>query len=237
MPRVSVVVAVLLLSACSGQPTAPRPSPTAAARTSLPMSTPSSPAMTHNLLSLAAIQRLDPQVGFVAGWTGTGVGLARTTDAGMTWQTLAMPASHASWLRFVDANVGWAAGFVLRDVPQVACQQAAPAGASPCYGVVLRTVDGGSTWERVLAIPTDGVRGEPVVQLQAVDGEVAWVLTLACTMPPVPASLLNCPTDLRRTTDGGRTWQTLLHGAIVAIRFATASRGWLALASADGSFD
>lgn len=175
-------------------------------------------------LSLSAIQRLNPTVGYIAGWTGTGLGLAKTSDNGTTWQRLPIPADHLTTLRFIDERIGWAGGLRSRDVAQIACQQAAPAGAEPCKGVVLRTEDGGQTWQTVLAIPTNGIGGEPIRQIQAVDGQRAWALTLdqtPCTFP--------CLSYVQRTTDGGRTWTTLLHGQIAAIRFASASRGWVAL--------
>ena len=188
-------------------------------------------------LSLAAIQRLDARTGFVTGWTGTGVGLAVTADGGASWRRIAVPTARITALRFIDANVGWAGGFIPRDVAQVACAQAAPPGSSACYGVVLHTVDGGRTWQRTLAILEDGVNGDPVQQIQAIDGQTAWALTLACTSTPSANPILNCPTDVRRTTDGGRTWTTIVHGDIVAIRFATASRGWLAMIDPNGSYD
>jgi len=175
-------------------------------------------------IQLSAIQRLNPRLGYIAGWTGTGLGLAKTSDGGLTWHRLQIPASHLTALRFIDEGVGWAAGFANRSAPQIACQQAAPVDSQPCKGLVLRTQDGGQTWQTVLAIPTDGIIGEPIRQIQAVDGQRAWALTLdqaPCTFP--------CLSFLQRTTDGGRTWTTLLHGQIAAMRFASASRGWVAL--------
>jgi len=103
--------------------------------------------------------------------------------------------------------------------------------------VVLRTVDGGRTWQQTLAVPDDGVNGPAVVQIQAIDGKVAWALTLACNSTPPANPILNCPTDLRRTVDGGHTWKTLVTDPVVSMRFATASRGWLAIAGSSGSFE
>jgi photosystem II stability/assembly factor-like uncharacterized protein len=81
----------------------------------------------------------------------------------------------------------------------------------------------------VLGIPTNGVYGEPILQLQAVDGRRAWALTQSD-----PCDAIGCPADLRRTTDGGRTWTTLLHGTIDAMRFASAYRGWVAVEDSRG---
>jgi len=142
----------------------------------------------------------------------------------MTWQRLPIPADHLTALRFIDEHVGWAAGFLGRNAAQIACSQAAASGTQPCKGVVLRTQDGGETWQTVLAIPTDGVYGEPIRQIQAVDGERAWAVSLDQS----PCQSL-CPSFLKRTTDGGRTWATQLHGEIATIRFASATRGWVAL--------
>jgi len=83
-------------------------------------------------MSLSAIQRLNPKVGYIAGWSGTELGLAKTSDGGTTWQRIPMPADHLTALRFIDERIGWAGGFVSRDVAQIACHQAAPAGAQPC---------------------------------------------------------------------------------------------------------
>jgi len=236
-----LAVCAAFLAACTNQATAIH----TASKSPVPV-TPSiasdSPAPTpsptnDNPLTLAAIQRVDSSTGFVTGWTGTGLGLARTLDAGASWQRIVVPTDQITSLRFIDANVGWAGGLIPRNIPQVACAQAAPPGTSSCIGVVLRTADGGRTWQQTLAIPDDGVNGDPVVQLQAIDGQVAWALTLACSSNSPANPILNCPTDLRRTVDGGRTWTTLVTDQIVAIRFASAAHGWLAVAVPNGVFE
>src|SRR6202011_286411 len=68
------------------------------------------------------------------------------------------------------------------------------------------------------------IQGEAVRQIQAIDGQRAWALTLDQS-PCQPA----CLTYLQRTTDGVNTWITLAHGEIGAMRFASANRGWVAL--------
>jgi len=188
-------------------------------------------------ISLSAIQRLDVNVGYIASWTGSGPVLAQTTDGGSTWKPIAVPAARLTSLRFIDANVGWVAGFIPRDAPQVACQQAPPSPSSPCYGAVLRTQDGGATWQMSLLVPDSGVYGDPVLQVQAIDGQLAWALVLACSPTTQPRGSLACPTELRHTVDSGRTWSTEADGYIAAIRFATSSRGWMATINPDGSSD
>jgi photosystem II stability/assembly factor-like uncharacterized protein len=239
--RAFAAAALLVLAACSAPVATQTPSARPTARTSVtpspagsltPAPTPTAPPASGTTLSLAAIQRLNPGVGYLAAWNG-GPGLAKTGDGGATWQRIAIPASYLTALRFIDERVGWVGGFRNRNIQQVSCAQAAPAGATSCAGVVLRTGDGGQTWQEALSIPTDGVEGGPIRQLQAVDGQRAWVVTLA---PPCGLAI-QCPADLRRTTDGGRTWQTLLHGGILGIRFASAYRGWVALADANGAVE
>jgi photosystem II stability/assembly factor-like uncharacterized protein len=191
----------------------------------------STPAYLSRSFRPIAIQRLNARTGFAAGWMGTGMGLATTSDGGATWQRMAIPATGISKLRFIDERVGWVAGDVLRDSPRIACWQPPPTGTPECHGTVLRTEDGGQTWQETLSTGWDGARGDPVRQLEAVDGQLAWVLTLTS---PCDST---CPTQLRRTTDGGKTWAMLLRGDISVIRFASASRGWLAVVDPQGSVE
>src|SRR3981081_3221218 len=90
-----LLVAVFLLAACS-PPAGMNPSPTGSKVSASP-SSPGPPTPTPNdstPLSLSAIQRLNVRVGYIAGWTGTGLGLAKTSDGGITWQRLPIPADH-----------------------------------------------------------------------------------------------------------------------------------------------
>ena len=147
-----LLIGVFLLAACSPQAGA-SPSPSAKASASPSGTALATPAPTvAGPLMLSAIQRLNARIGYVSAWYGTGAALAKTSDGGMTWQRLPIPAFYLTSLRFIDERIGWAAGFVNRDNPQILCRQAAPAGVQPCKGVVLRTQDGGQHWETVLAI-------------------------------------------------------------------------------------
>ena len=211
MTRV-LLLALVLVSAC-GPTATPSSSPTASASLSAP------PSEVPRALSLAAIQRLSAQIGFVSGWTAGGVGLARTNDAGATWRKLAIPVSRLSEVRFIDPNVGWAVGLADRGA-NLSCQQAS--SAAPCRSVVLRTEDGGGTWREVLSVPVGQSGGDTIRELQAADGLTAWVLAGDQGCPAF------CGGDLRGTSDGGRTWRTLYQGSIGPVRFATPRRGWIA---------
>jgi photosystem II stability/assembly factor-like uncharacterized protein len=219
------------MAACTSTPVSVKtsqmmPSPSVAGSTLPTVSAPETP------LSLSAIQRLDVNVGYIASWTGGGPVLARSIDGGSTWQTIQVPAAHLTALRFIDSKVGWVAGLIPRNVPQVACEQAPPTPSNPCYGAVLRTLDGGASWQKVLLIPYDGVHSEPVLQIQAIDDQIAWALVQICT-----PQMTNCMATVERTTDGGHHWTNTASGNIVAIRYATPPRGWMAMRNPDGTFD
>jgi photosystem II stability/assembly factor-like uncharacterized protein len=175
-----------------------------------PLASPAPAAAGQPTFQVRAIQRLTTRVGFLSATTASGPLLAETTDAAATWRRLAVPATVTA-LRFIDQRVGWAAAY---------------AGPNAETGLVLRTVDGGATWQQALAF-TSGHPGDgPVRQLEATDADHAWIL--ATGPPPCSAS---CPLLLRRTTDGGTTWTTLTPSGANVIRFASASRGWLAVSN------
>jgi len=163
---------------------------------------------------------LNSSDGFVSAYNS--FGLAKTTDAGATWQRLAVPRTQVTSIRFIDQAVGWMVGLRSRDVPSYSCQQAAPVSVSRCQGVVLRTGDGGASWVDSLSIPTDGVEGNPIRQLQAVSGNQAWALVRVRS----GCDGYGCA-ELRGTSDSGRTWVKLSGEDIVAMRFASATSGWI----------
>ena len=195
-----MLVIACLTASCATQQVAVRQSPSPASEQSpqaqdSPVSDP---------LWLGSIQRLDARTGFVAAWNGTGPPLARTSDGGLTWQTIPVPDVRITTLRFIDSKIGWVAGFSGNDQ------------------VVLRTEDGGATWQQTLVVP-NAPSADSLLEMQAVDSQLAWVLVQPCAS----AGEYTCPSELRRTADGGRTWRTLARGNIVAMRFADATRGWI----------
>lgn len=191
-------LAALLLMSCDSQRLADSPvssSPASAVAPEPPV---------ENPLWLGAIQRLDERTGFIAFWNRTGPTLARTSDAGLTWHAVALPAERISTIRFIDSRVGWVTGFSVDD------QQ-----------LVLRTDDGGATWQQTLAVANAPASG-PLLQVQAVDGQAAWALVQPCESPMEET----CSSELRQTSDGGRTWTTVARGGIVAERFVSGTTGW-----------
>jgi photosystem II stability/assembly factor-like uncharacterized protein len=148
------------------------------------------------------VQRVDGSTGFISAANHTGPTLARTVDAGATWSPITTPLEVVTSIRFFDADAGWVAGL-----------------ADDTHSAVLRTVDGGASWQRVLLAPA-APGAYPPIQLQAIDRLTAWVLLPTC---------VGCRAELRRTVDGGSSWTTVVTAPIVAMRFVSATRGWIAV--------
>lgn len=195
-----LALALVFVAGCQNERIAVRPSQPPPS----PVVRPPSPE--SNPLWVGSIQRLDARIGFIATVNHTGPVLARTEDAGATWQDIPTPLELVTTIRFIDTQVGWVAGL-----------------AADNESAILRTVDGGATWQQTLRVPA--AQGNfPPLGLQAIDGQVAWALIPTCD---------GCMAELRRTVDGGRTWAVLTDGQIAAMRFATATRGWIAVSDSN----
>lgn len=216
----------LLVTACTGGPAAPAPSasatgsPAAVASPSALPSPSASPTATTGPFSATLsgpIQRLDPKVGFAT----TETGLIATEDGGTTWTARGrMDGAFFSEIRFVDAQHGWA--IAERWAPGTICLS--PTTPSPCWSV-LATADGGRSWRDALSVPANQLGTAPVMSLQAIDDQVAWVVvqTTAC-------AIQGCIGELRITRDGGHAWSIQLsrERGLGPLRFASAARGWIA---------
>lgn len=177
-------------------------------------------------------------VRFINASTGLGVGpsnggspaLLRTTDGGVNWsQVSLLPAgSDALWAgadgtrlvavgqngqisRSANGGANWTAvasptSNTLHHVQFSTDQRGFAAGDN---GVVLRTVDGGTTWTLLTSGSTANVTA-----LAATPAGQAWFYAAG----------------LRRTMDGGASWQALPHVADdpVSVRMGSTSLGWAA---------
>ncbi len=147
-----------------------------------------------------------------------------TTDGGATWQArqvpLKLPAGHESAARLSalsfapEGKSGWAVGgegdYISN--PNGWTQERDP--------VVLRTTDGGQTWER----RTVELRA-PLSDVWAQSDQEAWI-----SGPGGYALQNGAPGTLRHTTDGGQTWENV-HPGIGALRklfFLDPTHGWAA---------
>jgi len=122
-------------------------------------------------------------------WVGTGGGqIYATTNGGQSWSAQPYPGSQSGFidgLRFFDAQVGYALGDP-------------PSGSSQF--VLLRTTDGGSTWNHFAS--------EPV----GTTGEAGWNNSFAWTDSRHGWFGTNV-SRIWRTSDGGTTWQNAASGA------------------------
>jgi photosystem II stability/assembly factor-like uncharacterized protein len=116
--------------------------------------------------------------GLSTGVLSVGGKLFQTTDAGQSWTPVkSLPAGGQLDIEFVGSGVGYAAGD---------------------HSGLLRTTDGGATWNTV------GPSDDP---LQAQN-----VRSLACAGPSTCLAALASGDSLLRTTDGGQSWTAVKPG-------------------------
>ena len=143
---------------------------------------------------LTAVQFVDTNTGWAVGRSdiyATNSIIMKTTDGGSHWNTLTSGVSGISFqsLSFIDANTGWVAG----------------------GNLVLKTIDGGSSWTPESLTTDASIRGVQFVSSTtgfAVGGGYVF-----------------------RTLNGGATWTSVATGTIsdfYACSFLNASVGWAA---------
>lgn len=160
--------------------------------------------------------RLAHLITATTGWALTDQQLRWTTDAGSTWATITPPGVQADRLlgvAFPDTLHGWV---VAAGLPDTAQQTGL---------VVLRSADGGKTWqEGALAAPSGAYTSVPDgrVAIDFVDAQHGWIVVRLASSSNFSRG------ELFRTVDGGANWQ---RGAIPIgdpVHFVTATDGWTA---------
>ncbi len=179
--------------------------------------------------TLSAVQFVDSSVGWAGGSKGAMGWLVSTTDGGVTWNPLTLPAAVTAItsLDFVDRSTGWLVG-------QASLDPAAP-------DIVLKTRDGGASWTAE-AVP--GLSGPARVAFT--DTRNGWLIGHTDGHEP---GAVRYPGEgaILHTDDGGETWASQsvppgvshlsralfldpLHGSILA----TDAAGGVILTTADG---
>lgn len=127
----------------------------------------------------------------------------KSADGGTTWTSTDM-SEHASGLvdcHFLNENIGYVSGIL-----------------EPQGGVILRTIDGGNTWEKVFA-SHGGM--EYVWKMFFVNGTIGYASI---------ESFIDL-TSIAKTTDGGQTWTQLIvsptNQDIQGIGFINENKGWV----------
>ena len=155
---------------------------------------------------------------FINSNTGYMVGeaeISQTLNGGVTWNQLSFGTNGGNQLYsvfFPDSLTGYAVGF----------------DSSCTYGIVLKTINGGSTWHKLPLLAdyelysvffTDDNTGYVVgylgVNLKTVDGGETWTDLHISTMAPLNSILFITPSkgyivsqhgDIFHTSDAGSTW-------------------------------
>jgi photosystem II stability/assembly factor-like uncharacterized protein len=97
--------------------------------------------------------------GTVVGDSGV---ILRTNDGGMNWfQLISGTNALLCHVSFIDANIGWAVGYIYNN-------------PSNYYGIILHTANAGETWEQQFIIDNQGLFG-----VSFVDANNGWVVGLS----------------------------------------------------------
>jgi photosystem II stability/assembly factor-like uncharacterized protein len=164
-----------------------------------------------------AIDFIDENRGFIGGYgTALGSRIFKTTDGGLTWsQSDSLPLYHVQTIKFVDELNGFAAGWIGID--------------SSMY----RTTDGGESWSRKdIQVQS---QWDNIKSIQFISSTVGFAVGTRCILKTTDAggnwNYIYSGTDpfnsicfpesenvgyvvgdfniIKKTTDGGTTWQTL----------------------------
>ena len=161
-----------------------------------------------NLQSSARVEHLysaqfvDNSTGWVV---GDNMSIYKTTDGGVNWETQNSGVAHPDWgalysTCFMDENTGWAVGV-----------NSWPGSSDP----ILKTTDGGATWNEQATPGDDGLRS-----VCFVNATTGWTVGFSA--------------GIYHTTDGGTTWNPQDHPfsgtgkTLESVYFVDENKGWIA---------
>lgn len=178
---------------------------------------------------IVVIKFTDDQHGW--GYAGGGAEdpmLIHTTDGGQTWLTWQHGGPGCNWYKtgtgglfsYTGPNSAWAICF-----PYAGSQYADPL-------VMTKTTDGGQSWPTVEStelykgvVPHDWVGDATIEGLFFIDDKTGWVTAVAPAFVPDRSASQH---NLRRTQDGGHSWQTVasLNVGLSQFQFENAMIGY-----------
>ena len=188
------------------------------------------PVWTRQVPQAATVWRDVHMLSAMDGWiAGSGGRLRHTTNGGVSWIDVQLPAQDlrdvafrgplTGWTagdgfyRTTDAGVGWSVQPTAVPINALYFLDSARGWLGASNGQVCHTTDGGQTFSPCVQLP-----GAPqVLALHFVDASTGWA---ACA----GGALL-------RTDDAGQTWTPQASGTsadLTALEFADASQGWVA---------
>jgi photosystem II stability/assembly factor-like uncharacterized protein len=199
---VGALAAATAVVACGGSGGSPTTTRTPSSTPS-PSPTPSATASTTAEPTYAtwfdSIFFVNDKIGWIGGLLSSGQGvILATTDGGRTWtQQHSGDEGIIQELDFVSARIGWAA--------------ASLEGNKSSF-TLLRTSDGGTTWQPVYEA------AEPLASINFFDGNIGRAI-----------SGYEYHSQLVETTDGGRNWTPLPPlPKVTSLCFSDADNGWAA---------
>jgi photosystem II stability/assembly factor-like uncharacterized protein len=129
--------------------------------------------------------------------------IIKSTDSGATWQYINMSAYATALVEilFLDENIGFASG------------------KNATGGVVLKTIDGGTSWSTIY---NGSIAGEYVWKLQTLSSNSNVIFGSISTVGPNSGKLL-------KSIDGGLNWTTknFPDVNVQAVGFITENHGWM----------
>lgn len=154
-----------------------------------------------NFGQLFAVSFLDENLGWCAGWYEP---ILKTTDGGQNWTAITSGYYYLRDVFFLNKNFGWACGTVWIDD---SLQH------SHMYGNILRTSNGGESWDEYKT-----EEGDYLFSIHFIDTQEGW----AVGKNDIGGKVL-------KTINGGISWtsKSLLQNTVLSVFFINEGAGWI----------
>ena len=145
---------------------------------------------------------VNDNLGFAVGNAGA---IIRTKDGGDTWEYRRRNQENkvTEWLtnvQFIDENIGWCVGAT---------------GITPYDGIILKTIDGGDTWEsRIFNANTPPI-ASGIEDFIFIDTSTGWIIA---------------GSEIFKSVDGGFVWESqfpMITSELNSVTFVDSVNGWV----------